>query len=277
MGIGTEGGVGSGIVWDGEGHVLTASHVVRRLRTVEVRPSEGVSYEAKLIGQDPYSDVALLKTEPKGLKPVEVGDSDKLKVGQFVLALANPYALKTSATSGIITTVNRTIRGWWGPAIENAIVTDARLNPGYSGGPLVDAWGRVIGLNIAFVSGRGIAVPINRVKGVLEHLTRDGSVKRGYLGIVSNSIPIPDEIANLPGVSQSEGLIVLSVEKNSPAKQAGLAFGDVLVKFNSKPVTELYELGKYLREDIVGKPVSVQVLRGEKITELTVTPKEAEA
>jgi S1-C subfamily serine protease len=234
-------------------------------------------YEAKVIGQDPYSDVALLKTEPNGLKPVEAGDSDSLKVGQFILALANPYALKSSATSGIITSVNRTIRGWWGPSIENAIVTDARLNPGYSGGPLVDAWGRVIGLNIAYVSGRGIAVPINQVKNVLDHLRRDGTVRRGYLGIVSDSIPIPVEIASLPSVNQNEGLVVLSVEKDSPAKQAGLAFGDVLVKFNSKPVTELYELGKYLREDVVGKPVAIQVIRGEKITDLTVTPKEAEA
>jgi S1-C subfamily serine protease len=264
-------------VWDNEGHILTASHVVHRLNAVEVRPGGGKTYEAKVIGQDPYSDVALLKTEPNGLKPVKAGDSENLKVGQFVLALANPYALKSSATSGIITSVNRTIRGWGGPSIENAIVTDARLNPGYSGGPLVDAWGRVIGLNVAYVSGRGIAVPINQVKNILDHLMREGTVKRGYLGIVSDSIPIPGDIASLTGVNQNEGLVVLSVEKDSPAKQAGLAFGDVLVKFNSKPVTELYELGKYLREDVVGKKVTIQVIRGEKVTELTVTPKEAEA
>jgi S1-C subfamily serine protease len=243
---------------------------------VQVRPGEGVVLEAKVVGQDPYSDIALLKTEPNGLKPVETGDSGRLRVGQFVLALANPYALKSSATSGIITSVNRTIRGYWGPSIENAIVTDARLNPGYSGGPLVDASGRVIGLNIAYFSGRGIAVPINTVKSMLDQLKREGGVKRGYLGIVSDSIPIPQEIATLSSVNQDEGLIILSVEKDSPARKAGLTFGDVLVKFNSKPVTELHELGRYLREDVVGKTVPVQVLRGEKLTELTVTPKEAE-
>jgi S1-C subfamily serine protease len=245
--------------------------------TVEVRPGEGIVHQAKIIGQDPYADVALLKTEPNGLKPIETGDSDKLRVGQFVLALANPYALKSSATSGIITSVNRTIRGWWGPSIENAIVTDARLNPGYSGGPLVDASGRVIGLNIAYFSGRGIAVPINAVKETIEQLKREGTVKRGYLGIVSDSITIPQDVASLSSVNQEQGLLVLSIEKDSPARKAGLAFGDVLVTFNSKPVTELHQLGKYLREGVVGKTVPVQVLRGEKITDLTVTPKEAEA
>ena len=250
--------------------------MVRNLSTIEVRPGEGRVYEAKVVGQDQYSDLALLKTEPNGLKPALPGDSDNLRVGQFILALANPFALKSSATSGIITSVNRTIRGWRGPSIENAIVTDARLNPGYSGGPLVDAWGRVIGINIAYVSGRGIAVPVNKVKSVLDHLGRGGTIKRGYLGIVSDSISIPAEIADLPGVGQNEGLIVLSVEKDSPAKRGGLAFGDVLVKFNNKPVTELYELGKYLREDIVGTPVAVQVIRGEKVADLTVTPSEAE-
>ena len=276
VGVGTNGRLGSGIVWDGDGHILTASHLVRRLKTVGVRSSEGGAHEANVIGEDPYSDVALLKTEPNGLKPVKTGDSSTLRVGQFVLGMANPYALKPSATSGIITSLDRTIRGWSGPTLDNAIVTDARLNPGYSGGPLVDASGQVIGLNVAFVSGRGIAVPINQVKTTLERLQHDGSVKTGYLGIVSNPIPFPDEVAELPEVNQSEGLIVLSVEEESPARRGGVAFGDILFKFDSKPVSGLHDLSRYLREDVIGKPISVRVLRGGKSTELTITPRQAD-
>ncbi len=275
--VGTNGRLGSGIAWDSEGHILTASHLVRHLKTVEVRLSEGDAREASVVGQDPYSDVALLKTEPNGLKPVKTGDSNKLRVGQFVLAMANPYAFRPSATSGIITSLNRTIRGWSGPTLDSAIVTDARLNPGYSGGPLVDASGQVIGLDVAFVSGRGIAVPIHQVKTTLERLVRDGSVKTGYLGIVSNPIPLPDEVARLPDVDQSEGLIVLSVEKGSPARQGGLAFGDILLKFDSKTVTGLHDLSRYLREEVIGRSIRVRVLRGEKPTELTITPRQADA
>jgi len=156
--------------------------------------------------------------------------------------------------------------------MENIIVTDARLNPGYSGGPLVDVSGRMIGLNMAYVWSRGIAVPVSTVKSIADRLARGGKIKRAYLGLTLNAIPLPREIAAQTQISQDEGIIVLSVEADSSAKRAGLALGDVIVKFDEKPVTSVYGLSRLLTEDVIGKETQLWILRGEKLMELTVTP-----
>lgn len=274
--VGSSGWVGgSGVVWSKDGYIVTSSHVVERLSVVEVGLKEGSSYEAKVIGRDPYSDIALLKIEANTLKPIELGDSEVLKVGQFVLAVANPFGQQPSATSGIVTSPNRTLRGWWGRIMENVIVTDAPLNPGYSGGPLVDAWGRMVGLNTAYISSRGIAIPVSTLKRVVDRLARDGSIKRAYLGIVSDAISLPKEIATQPQVNQERGMIVLSVSPESPAKAAGLAIGDVIVKFDQKPVTSIYDFHRLLTDEVIGKKTTLSILRAEKLMELTVSPSEA--
>jgi S1-C subfamily serine protease len=212
------------------------------------------------------------------LKPIAKGDSDSLKVGQFVLALANPYATKASATSGIVTGVKRNNLGggWWGFNIQDAIVTDARVNQGYSGGPLVDASGKMIGLNVAAVSSRGIAVPIQTISKVFERLAAGKSTGRAYLGIVSNPVPLPEDVPDLAPQQQkngqSYGVIVLSVEAGSPAKDAGLALGDVLLSLDDNPVEGLRDLGSLLTEERIGKATKLRVLRGGKVVELSVTP-----
>ncbi len=270
--VGIEGRSGTGVVFDKEGHILTANHVVHRLDEVEVGTSEKSRFNAKVVGRNPYSDLALLKVDSTALAPIALGASSNLRVGQFVLALANPFSTNVSATSGIITAVNRPIGGWWRFSIDSAIVTDARLNPGYSGGPLLDAKGKMIGLNVAYFSNRGIAVPIDTIRTAAERMARGESVKKAYLGIVSNPISLPPEISSKPEVKQEGGLIVFSVEPDSAARKGGIVLGDVLVKLDNKPVTDLQDLQTILGEELVGKKVKVSVLRGEKLTELSVTP-----
>lgn len=269
--ISSDGGNGTGVVWDDQGHIVTAYHVVRHLEEVEVSSDSGETFTAKVVGRDRSSDIALLKVEAK-LQPIQKGDSESLKVGQFVLALANPFGSKASATSGIITGVKRNIGGWWGVQIDEAIVTDARVNPGYSGGPLVDASGRMIGMNVALISSRGIAIPVGRVSEVVGRIASGSPVGRAYLGIVSNPVPLPEQATKQLQVKQDYGLLLLSVEVGSPADKAGLVLGDVLLGFGGNTVGGLRDLTRLLTQDAVGKTVKLQLLRGGKLEELSITP-----
>ncbi len=267
--VGSEGRSGSGIAWDEGGHIVTAYHVVRGLEEVEVGLESGKTLTAKVVASDRRSDIALLKVE-EGLSPILRGDSDSLKVGQFVLALANPFATKASATSGIVTGVRRDIGGWWGVDIKEAIVTDARVNPGYSGGPLVDASGKMVGMNVALISNRGIAVPVSAISKIVERLSTGKPMSRAYLGVVSNPVELPTDVQGLS--DQATGLIILSVESDSPAKKAGLALGDVLLNFDGKTISGFHDLTAALTEGAIGKEAKLKVLRGGKIEEFSATP-----
>jgi S1-C subfamily serine protease len=214
--------------------------------------------------------------EASGLTPMELGSSDGIKVGQFVLALANAFGRRVSATSGIVTGRRRSMRGFWGVMIEDAVVSDAKLNPGYSGGPLVDASGRLLGMNVAYFSGRGVAVSVDSLKETVDKISKDGRVKKGYLGVVVEPIELPEEVSASAEVGQDEGLLVRSVEAGSPAKAAGVVMGDIILKLGSAQATDEYELHRALSGDVVGKQVGLQVLRAEKVTQLKVTPAEAE-
>jgi S1-C subfamily serine protease len=228
--------------------------------------------QARIVGTDPYNDIALLKAEGE-FTPIELGDSEKLNVGQYALAIANPFnKAQPTATSGMITTVNGTLSGWRGTAMENVIATDAQLNPGFSGGPLVDADGKLLGINTAYVWQRGIAIPINKVKGITDRLMTGRAAQRGYLGIVANTVAIPAEIVEQAGLEQETGVMIFSVEPNSPARKAGLAMGDVIVQFNGKPVKDFYDLPRLLAQDVVGKEVKLKIIRRETPQEITVTP-----
>jgi len=267
---------GTGTVWSRDGHIVTSNHVLGRTDEIEVGFSDGTKQVAKVVGRDPYSDIALLKIDSDHLSPVEAGDSDALKVGQFVLALANPMGRNPSATYGIVTNPAFSIRSWWGGAPNKVLVTDARLNPGYSGGPLVDARGRVIGINAAYANNRGISIPVNTVKTVVDKLMQDGKIKHAYLGIVADIIRLPENIANQPEINQPGGLIIYNVEQDSAAKKAGLAMGDVVVKLDGKQVEDIMDLHEMLDDKAIGKRVKLSVLRGEKLIELTATPTESE-
>ncbi len=270
--VGADGRSGTGVVVDGDGHILTAGHVVGRLERTDVGTSDGKKHPARVVGRNPYADLALLKVDDANPKPMEMGDSGNLKVGQFVMALANPFSSAVSVTSGVVTGVNRPIGGWWRFSLQNAIVTDARLNPGYSGGPLVDASGKMVGMNVAYVSNRGIAVPVDTILKSVARMAKGESVKRAYLGVVSNAIELPDEVAARSDVNQETALMVFSVEPESAAKRAGLRLGDVLLKLGGTPLTSIEDLTGALAEEAIGQRTGLLVLRGEELKELSVTP-----
>jgi len=267
---------GTGIVWSSDGLVVTASHVVGHSMAPTVVMSDGKELEAKLVGRDPYTDIALLKVDTSGLTPVKVGSADGIKVGQFVLALANASGKKASATSGIITSHRRSMRGFWGVMIEDAVVSDAKLNPGYSGGPLVDASGNLLGMNVAYFAGRGIAVSVDSLKETVGKISKDGRVKKGFLGVVVEPVELPEELARSADVGQEDGLLVRSVDAGSPARAAGITLGDIILRLGDAQATDEYELHKALSGDVVGKTLALRILRAEKVADLKVTPREAE-
>jgi serine protease Do len=264
---------GTGVVISKDGYIVTCNHVLAGCNTVKIGQGEK-TFNAKIVGTDPYNDIALLKAERGEFTPITIGDSEKLNVGQYVLALANPFNRnQPTATGGMVTSVNSTIRGWRGAtAMENIIATDAQLNPGFSGGPLIDADGKLIGINTAYVWQRGIAIPVNKVKGISDRLMTGRTAQRGYLGIVANTVAIPEEIAEQAGLEQETGVMIFSVEACSPARKAGLAMGDVLVKFNGKPVTDFYDLPRLLAEDVIGKQTKLTIIRRETLFETTIIP-----
>lgn len=264
---------GTGVVLTKDGYIITCNHVLQGCGAVKIGQGEK-TFSAKIVGSDPYNDVALIKAEQGQFTPIEMGDSEKLSVGQYVLALANPFNRnQPTATSGMVTSVNSTIRGWRGATtMENIIATDAQLNPGFSGGPLIDVQGRLIGINTAYVWQRGIAIPVNKVKGIADRLMTGRVAQRGYLGIVANTVAIPEEIAEAAGLEQETGVMIFSVEAGSPARKAGLAMGDVLVKLNGKPVTEFYDLPRMLSEDVIGKETKLTIIRRESLIETTIIP-----
>jgi serine protease Do len=264
---------GTGVILTQDGYIVTCNHVLQGCNTIKVGQGEK-TYNAKIVGTDPYNDIALLKAEKCEFKPIEMTDSEKLNVGQYVIALANPFNRnQPTATSGMITSTKSTIKGWRGStAMENVIATDAQLNPGFSGGPLIDVQGRLIGINTAYVWQRGIAIPANRVKAIADRLMTGKIAQRGYLGIIANTVAIPEEIAEQAGLEQETGVMIFSVEAGSPARKAGLTMGDVLVKFNEKPVTEFYDLPRLLAEDVINKEATLTIIRREALIKITIIP-----
>jgi S1-C subfamily serine protease len=262
---------GTGVVLDKQGYLVTCNHVLAVCNSVRIGQGEQ-TIEARVVGTDPYNDIALLKADA-AFEPITLGNSDTVKTGEFVLAIANPFNHKQpTATTGIVTNPDSTIRGFRGTAMENVIATDAKLNPGFSGGPLVDAEGKLIGINTAYVWQRGIAIPINKVKRVTDRLLSGGKIKKAYLGLVGNSVAIPVEIQDESGLDQETGVMVFQVESGAPARNAGLTMGDVIVKFNEKPVTDFYDLPRLLAEDVADKPTQVTVIRSGRLIDLTIVP-----
>lgn len=289
---------GTGVIWDNEGYIVTCHHVVKGMDRVLISSQNLGTVPAEVIGSDPYSDIAVLKISdmasiPNGkekLQPIAIFETDKkenqeedLKAGQIVLALANPFGEQTSITQGIITSSRSSVRGWWGRhMMNNVVITDARLNPGYSGGPLVDVKGKMIGLNAFYMSSRGIAIRASKVSKIVQSLKSHGRIKRAYLGISSYPIPIPKEVSKQMGtttttttIDQDYGLMVAAVEPDSPAKKAGLFMGDVILSLNEKTIQNLQDVDQLLTQEIIGKDVKLVILRAERISELTITPSEA--
>jgi len=260
-------GLGSGFVMDPKGLVLTNNHVVERAEKITVRFADDREYSAKVLGRDPRTDIAVIQiTEGKGNFPVApLGDSDKLRVGEWVVAMGSPFGLDNTLTVGVVSAKGRRIGA--GP-YDNFIQTDASINPGNSGGPLVNLRGEVIGVNTAIFSrsggnlGIGFAIPIDLVKEILPELIKTGKVTRGWLGVSIQRVT-PD-IAQSLGLKESRGALVASVMENSPASQAGIRVGDVIVEYNGKPVQSSDQLPILVARTPVGQTVQTVVLRDKQ-------------
>lgn len=258
-------GSGSGFVFAADGLILTNSHVVEGAAEIDVRLSDGRDFRADAIGQDPDTDVAVIRITAPDLTAVAFGDSAALRPGQLVIAIGNPYGFQHSVTTGVVSALGRSLRARNGRLIEHVIQTDAALNPGNSGGPLVTSAGQVVGVNTAIIAGgQGLsfAVPISTVTAVLPALLRDGRVRRGYLGIAAQDVPLLRRVTRFHRLGQGGGVLVTSLEPGAPAHAAGLHEGDIIVSLDAQPVASIDDLHRLLTEDRIGAFVTLGLLRG---------------
>jgi S1-C subfamily serine protease len=266
-------GTGSGFVFAGDGLVLTNSHVVDGAGEIEVTLPDGRECRADLIGQDGDTDVAVVKISAPDLTAVDFGDSHALRPGQLVIAIGNPYGFQHTVTAGVVSALGRSLRAKSGRLIDQVIQTDAALNPGNSGGPLVDSAGQVVGVNTAIIAGgQGLsfAVPISTVQAVLPSLLRDGRVRRGYLGVAGQDVPLLRRVTRFHRLAQAGGVLVISVEADGPASASGLREGDIVVSLDAHAVSSVDDLHRLLTEERIGSRVVLGVLRAAERLEVTV-------
>jgi S1-C subfamily serine protease len=277
-------GGGSGFVFTPDGLILTNSHVVHDAARIAVTTTDGRHMPASLIGDDPASDLAVIRVdEPHfdepGLVAAELGDSQRLRVGQIVIAIGAPYGFQSTVTAGVVSALGRSLRSYSGRLIDDVIQTDAALNPGNSGGPLVDSAGRVVGVNTATIlpaQGICFAIGINTAKFVASRLLRDGRIRRSYIGVSGQTVPVHRRVVRFYDLAKETGALVLSVEENSPAKRSGLREGDVIVALEGKPVAGVDDLHRVLTDVRVGVGSTLTVVRYTEKLELKIVPEEAQ-
>lgn len=270
-------GVGSGLIITPDGYILTNSHVVQSAERIEIRLQDGRTFFARIVGIDPHSDLAVLSVPESGLPTAELGDSSLLRAGQLVVAIGNPLGFQATVTAGVISALGRTLRAQTGRLIENVIQTDAALNPGSSGGPLVDSLGRVIGINTAIISGsQGIcfSIPINTAKWVASHIIHEGRVRRSYLGISGHMVDLSRRLIVHHRLKSSTGVLVTEVLQDTAAAQVGLMPGDIIIQAGNTPTASLDDLQLILSRHPIGSPLKVHILRGQERITLEVRPTE---
>lgn len=275
-------GGGSGFVFTPDGLILTNSHVVHDAVRIGVTLADGRRMPATVIGDDPASDLAVIRLEqPRfdepGLIAAELGDSQRLRVGQIVIAIGAPYGFQSTVTAGVVSALGRSLRSYSGRLIDDVIQTDASLNPGNSGGPLVDSAGRVVGVNTATIlpaQGICFAIGINTAKFVASRLLRDGRIRRSYIGVSAQTVPVHRRVVRFYDLAKEMGAMVLSVEEGSPAKRAGLREGDVIVALEGQPVAGVDDLHRLLTEVRVGVGSALTIIRYTDKLELRVVPEE---
>src|SRR6266567_2493413 len=269
------GGSGSGFIFTPDGFILTNSHVVHGANGVEVTLSDGQRYQADKVGDDPDTDLAVVRITAANLVPATFGDSQSIRVGQLVIAIGNPYGFQCTVTSGVISALGRSLRSQSGRLIDNIIQTDAALNPGNSGGPLVTSNGEVIGVNTAVIrpaQGICFAIAINTAKFVAGRLIKDGKIRRGYIGVAGQNAPLHRMLVRGHHLQVSSGVFVAGIEPDSPAARAGLREGDLIVAFNDQAIAHVDALHRALTDYEPGVRANLTVLRGTEKIVLSIGP-----
>ena len=271
-------GNGSGFIFTPDGFILTNSHVVHDAVEMDITLSDGGRYRAELVGDDPETDLAVIRINAPDLVPVELGESKSIRVGQLVVAIGNPYGFQCTVTAGVVSALGRSLRTQSGRLMDNIVQTDAALNPGNSGGPLVNSLVQVIGVNTAVIlpaQGICFATSIDTAKYVASHLIRHGRVSRSFIGLAGQNVPIPRRLVRFHNLPVESGILVLSFEPNTPAHQSGLREGDLIVGFDNHPIAGIDDLHKLLTEERVGRKSSLVVIRGTEKLVLLVVPRES--
>jgi S1-C subfamily serine protease len=272
-------GSGSGFVFTPDGFILTNSHVVHNSNQIKVVMPDGNHYQADLVGDDSDTDLAVIRINAPNIVATKLGFSNRLKVGQIAIAIGNPLGFQTTVTAGVVSALGRSLRAKSGRLIDDVIQTDAALNPGNSGGPLVNSLGEVIGVNTAAIfqaQGLCFAIAIDTAKFVAGRLIRDGKIRRSVIGVAGQNAPVLRQIIRHYNLPNENGVLVISMDKNSPAKLAGLQEGDTIIEFAGEKIEGIDELHRLLTEEKVGIKQRIVVIRRTEKLEFWVTPKERE-
>jgi len=273
-------GNGSGFIFTPDGFILTNSHVVHGATKIDVTLMDGRRFQAQLIGDDPDTDLAVIRITAPNLVPAQLGDSQSIRVGQLVIAIGNPYGFQYSVTAGVVSALGRSLRAQSGRLMDGVIQTDAALNPGNSGGPLVNSRGEVIGVNTATIlpaQGICFATSIDTAKFVAGRLIRDGKISRSYIGVAGQNVPIPRRIIRFYQLPVETGVLIVSFETDgeaSAAREAGLLTGDLVVEFDGYPIRGIDDLHKLLTDERIGKRTQVTVIRGVQKLTVELVPRE---
>ncbi len=271
-------GAGSGVVIAPDGYILTNDHVVHRAKELTATFPDGTNLEATIAGTDPATDLAVIRASDSNLPYATFGDSSQLRVGQLVIAIGNPFGFQSTVSTGVVSALGRALRSQQGRLIENIIQHTAPLNPGNSGGPLVDSRGRVVGINTAIImmaQGIGFSIPSSTAKWVVSQLLTHGRVRRGFLGIAGQQRPLDRRLARLHHLDNEYIVEVLSVDSNGPAGLAGMRIGDFIAVINGKGMESIDDIHHFLSEWPIGEAVAITVLRGRERIEMQVAPAEA--
>jgi S1-C subfamily serine protease len=272
-------GTGSGFIFTPDGFILTNSHVVHRASRMDVALPDGRNFQADPVGDDPDTDLAVIRIDGSKFTPAPLGDSQKIRVGQLVVAIGNPYGFQCTVTSGVVSALGRSLRSMSGRLIDNVIQTDAALNPGNSGGPLVNSLGDVIGVNTAMIlpaQGLCFAIAINTAKFVAGRLIKEGRIRRSYIGLGGQNVSLPRRFVRFFRLPVESGVLVVSVEDKSPAQKAGLIKGDVIVGFDDQPIAVIDDLHRMLTEEKVGVRSKLSVIRATEKRVLDIVPQESQ-
>jgi S1-C subfamily serine protease len=268
---------GSGVLFTPDGFLLTNAHVVKHFAQARIRLNDGQEIDGRIVGSDPWTDLAIVQAQGNKLPHAGLGDSGKLRVGQLVVAIGSPFGFESTVTAGVVSALGRSLRTITGHLVDNVIQTDAALNPGNSGGPLVDSHGQVIGINTAVIApAQGIcfAIPINMARTIVPLLLKHGKVLRGYLGLHVRTVPIPRTVQQQLKLEQQSAVEVLSIEQNGPAEQAGVQEEDYILSIGEQPVANVDELHKLLTQLPIDIPTTIVLLRGQKLLERMVLPQD---